>query len=168
LQFLIFTGVRRGELLGNVVSGVAPLTWQEINLDAKVWIIPKHRTKRDKEHRVPLSAAAMKILDAMAKIRSDDRVFPVHPYSPWHLLRKLRPGSGYTCHGFRSCFRDFAGDQTNFDRSVAEAALAHSIGGVEGAYRRGDALEKRRQLMTVWADYCCGTSPDNVVPLRVA
>jgi integrase len=168
LQLLILTGVRRGELLGNTVSNVAPATWQEINLDAKLWIIPRHRTKRDKEHRVPLSDAAMEILHAMAKIRCDDMVFPVHPLSIWYLLRKLRPGSGYTCHGFRSCLRDFAGDQTNFDRAVAEAALAHSIRGVEGAYRRGDALEKRRQLMAVWADYCCGTSPDNVVPLRVA
>jgi integrase len=168
LQFLVLTGVRRGEVLGNRVSGVAPLTWPEINLDGKLWTIPKHRTKRDKEHRVPLSSAAMDILAAMAKIRCDERVFPVNPNTIWDLLRKLRPGAGYTVHGFRSCFRDFAGDQTGFDRSVAEAALAHSLTGVEAAYRRGDALAKRRQLMQAWADYCCGMSPDNVVPLRVA
>jgi integrase len=168
LQFLVLTGVRRGELLGHKAGKVAPATWVEFDLNAKLWVIPKHRTKRDKEHRVPLSTAAMAILDAMTKVRCDDRIFPINPTSVWELLRKLRPDSGYTCHGFRSSLRDFVGDQTNFDRSVAEAALAHTVGGVEGAYRRGDALEKRRQLMSIWAEYCCGVSPDNVMPLRVA
>jgi hypothetical protein len=101
----------------------------------------------------------------MAKVRCDDRIFLINPTSVWELLRKLRPGSGYTCHGFRSSLRDFVDDQTHFDRRVAEAALAHFVAGVEGGYRRGDVLEKRRQLMAFGLIYCCGVSPDNVVAL---
>jgi hypothetical protein len=92
---------------------------------------------------------------------------PGRPLSQTALTDLLkRMGVSVTVHGFRSSFRDWAGDCTNFPKEVAEAALAHTVGGVEGAYRRGDALEKRRRLMDAWAAYCAGEAPKaQVVPL---
>jgi hypothetical protein len=125
--------------------------------------------KAAREHRVPLSARAMEILDSMASIRTGDLVFPGQ--------RRRRPLSGAamgtlvtgaTLHGFRSSFRDWAGEETSFPREIAEQALAHATGdATERAYRRGDALEKRRALMEAWANYCEPSASGNVVPMRV-
>jgi integrase len=129
--------------------------------------------KAAKEHRVPLSAAALAILEDMAAVRMGEFVFPGsrsgRALSDTALRAAIQTaGSDTTVHGFRSSFRDWAGNETNFPREIAEQALAHAIGNaVEVAYRREDALEKRRLLMQSWADFCArlaGTG--DVIPLR--
>jgi integrase len=129
--------------------------------------------KAGKEHRVPLSPAAIAVLKAMQEIRHSDYVFPgaysakpVGKNAPLQLLNKLT-GNGATVHGFRSSFRDWAAERTNFPREVAEMALAHAIpSAVERAYRRGDLFEKRRRLMEAWADYCIKpTSTSKVISI---
>jgi integrase len=130
--------------------------------------------KAGKEHRVPLSAAALAVLQGMLAIRCSDYVFPgAHPGKPVGLNMPLRilnkvTGNGVTVHGFRSSFRDWAAERTSFPREVAEMALAHAIpSAVEAAYRRGDLFEKRARLMQSWADYCAkpaGTG--KVLPIR--
>lgn len=153
LEFAILTAVRSGEARG--------ATWQEIDLNTKVWTIEASRMKAEKPHRVPLSDRAITILREMKATARNDLVFPGQrdnrPLSDMTLLKalKLSGGGDYTVHGFRSSFRDWVADATNFQREVAEAALAHVVGdAVERAYRRGDALEKRRQLMQAWAAFC--------------
>jgi integrase len=148
LEFLILTAARSGEVLG--------AKWCEIDLAAKVWTIPAARMKAAVEHRVPLSPRAVAIIESLSQYRSGDFVFPGHrigcPIGATSI-RKECPGAG-TIHGFRSSFRDWAGNETNTPREVAEHALAHAIGDkAEQAYRRGDALEKRRPLMESWAVY---------------
>jgi integrase len=160
LEFLILTAGRSGEVLG--------ATWDEIDIDAQVWVIPASRMKTAREHRVPLSSRAVEIVERMAEVRTGDLVFAGQ--------RRRRPLSGAavaalvpgaTVHGFRSSFRDWAGEETSFPREVAEQALAHATGdATERAYRRGDALEKRRGLMTAWSNYCEPSSAENVVALR--
>ena len=151
-QFAILTATRTSEVIG--------ARWDEFDLKAKTWTIPAARMKAAKEHRVPLSDAALEIVDAMAAVRCDQFVFPgrgTGGLSNMAFLAMLkRMGRGdLTTHGFRSSFRDWCAEQTNFPREVAEQALAHSIGdAVEAAYRRGDLYQKRRQLMTAWARFC--------------
>jgi integrase len=149
LEFAILTAARAGEVLR--------CTWQEIDLDAKTWTIPASRMKGGREHRVSLSDAAMAVLNRMPRaghyVFSGTRGHLTHkPLQA--VLRKLRPG-GYVPHGFRSTFRDWAAERTNFAREVCEMALAHTVGSeVERAYQRSDMLEKRRKLMEAWAQYC--------------
>lgn len=150
LEFLILTACRTSEVLD--------AKWDEINFATKVWTVPPERMKAGKEHRVPLSPAAMRVIGQMHAIRSADVIFPGRrgSLSNMSLLKTLeRMGhDDLTAHGFRSSFRDWAGDRTPFPRDVVEAALAHEIENkVEAAYRRSDALEKRRRLMDAWADY---------------
>jgi integrase len=117
--------------------------------------------KLHREHRVPLSSRAIQIVEALAKVKRSDFVFPGYkPKRPLSnmatdmLLRRMKADE-FTTHGFRSSFRDWAGDCTSFPEEIAEAALAHAVGdGTEQAYRRGDALERRRKLMNAWAAYC--------------
>lgn len=141
-------------------SEVLDAKWCEIDLEARVWTIPADRMKARKEHRVPLSSDVLRCLSTLD--RTGDSVFPgrdgVKPLSNMAMAMILRRlGVKATVHGFRSSFRDWAGDTTDAPREVAEAALAHSIGnGAEQAYRRGDALEKRRALMEQWALFCRG------------
>jgi integrase len=160
LEFLILTAGRAGEVLG--------ATWDEIDIDAKVWVIPAARMKAGLLHRVPLSARAMEIVERMAQIRTGNLVFAgqrrQRPLAGT-TLAALVPGA--TVHGFRSAFRDWAGEETSFPREIAEQALAHATGGaVEQAYRRGDALEKRRALMQAWAQFCEPAAGGNVVAMR--
>lgn len=157
LSFLILTAVRRGEVLG--------ARWGEIDLAAKVWTIPAKRMKAGREHRVPLSSEALAILQSMPPI--NDVVFPVSGEAMWKTLRSIEIDA--TAHGFRSSFRDWCGEETSFPREVAEAALAHLSGdSTERAYRRLDALEKRRELMEAWAGFCCdfGEADGKVLRLR--
>lgn len=152
LEFTILTATRSGEVYG--------AQWPEIDMKAKVWTIPAERTKAGREHRVPLCDRAMAILKRLEEAKTCEFVFP----SP-HGQKKLshvamakamrRAGAdNATVHGFRSSFRDWAGNETHFPREIAEAALAHIVGDkAEQAYRRSDALEKRRALMQAWADY---------------
>ena len=159
LEFLVLTATRTGETLGT--------TWNEVDRGAKLWIIPAGRMKAEKEHRVPLSDAALALLQQMHDIRHSDYVFPGgrdrRPLSEMSLLMLLRRmGHGdITAHGFRSTFRDWAAERTTFAREVAEMALAHAIpDAVEAAYRRGDLFDKRRKLMDAWAAYCAKVETD--------
>jgi integrase len=163
LEFIILTAARSAEALG--------ARWAEIDLATKVWTIPAGRMKAGLAHRVPLSGRAIEIVEKQAATRNNDFLFPgVHvgrPLGP-SSLRKLHPPGG-TIHGFRSSFRDWAGEETQFPREVAEQALAHATGdATERAYRRGDALEKRRALMEAWANYCEPGAAGKVVPFRAA
>lgn len=155
-RFLVLAASRSGEARG--------ARWAEIDWDARVWRIPGERMKAGVEHRVPLSDAAMGVL-AEARALADDSglVFPSRwnpgkPLSDMTLMKLLR-GSGLadrtTVHGFRSSFRDWAAE-TGKPRELAEAALAHVVGGVEGAYFRSDLIEQRRGLMQSWADFLSG------------
>jgi integrase len=152
LEFTILTAARTSEVLG--------ARWDEISFDGSLWTIPASRMKSARTHRVPLSGPAIEIAQSMAKIRVSDFIFPgtkpAKPLSSMALEMVLRRAQvQVTVHGFRSAFRDWAGERTSFAREVAEAALAHLVGDeVERAYRRGDALEKRRALMEHWATFC--------------
>jgi integrase len=152
LEFTIATAARSGEVLG--------ARWDEIDTVAKVWTVPAQRMKSGREHRVPLSTRALAILAQAQMVRLGSFVFPgaraSKPLSVMALGMTLRRmgRSEVTVHGFRSAFRDWAGNETNFQRELAEAALAHVVGDkAEQAYRRGDALEKRRSLMEAWASH---------------
>ncbi len=151
LEFAILTAARTGEVLG--------ARWPEIDLANAVWVIPAARMKNGREHRVPLSGAALRLLKGMQSAHENEFVFPGrHGPLEGKALRRVLQRLGrdsITPHGFRSCFRDWCGEVTTFPREVAEAALAHVSGdAVERAYRRGDALQKRRELMEAWAAYC--------------
>jgi integrase len=164
LEFCILTATRSGEALA--------ARWEEIDFDCKIWTIPPARTKAAREHRIPLSDRAVALLREMEAARAGDYVFPGQrrgrPLSPMGfemLLRRIN--SPYTAHGFRSSFRDWAGNETHFPRELAEHALAHAIGDrAEQAYRRSDALQRRRELMDGWARHCERAAGDNVVLLK--
>jgi integrase len=151
LEFVILTAGRSNEVLG--------ARWDEFDLSRRVWIVPAARMKAGREHRVPLSASAVAILNLLISVRDSDFVFPGRkrgrPLSPMALVMVLRRMKvNATVHGFRSAFRDWVGERSAFPRELAEAALAHLVGdAVERAYRRGDALEKRRELMEAWARF---------------
>jgi integrase len=154
LKFLILTAARSGEARSS--------TWDEIDHGARLWIIPAERMKSFREHRVPLSTQAMEILAFMSSVREGRFIFrgrkDDHPIGQGAMADTLQHlNVGATVHGFRSSFRDWCGDETDFAREVAEAALAHATGDLtERSYRRGDALEKRRALMEAWGDFCTG------------
>jgi integrase len=165
LEFAILTAARSGEVLG--------ARWVEFDLERAVWTIPAVRMKAGREHRVPLSRRALKILKAMHEARDGDFVFPGQmagkPLSVMALemvLRRMRI-ENVTVHGFRSAFRDWAAECTNFTNEVCEAALAHVIENkAEAAYRRGDLFDKRRKLMEAWAVYCAAPKAGKVMAFR--
>jgi integrase len=143
------------------------MRWSEVDLDTQVWTVPAHRMKAGREHRVPLSPRAVAILRQLEELKAGEFVFPGHarnkPLSNMAMEMMLRRMNiqDATVHGFRSSFRDWAGNVSNFPREVVETALAHAIGDkAEQAYRRGDALEKRRKLMDAWAGYCTAPTTD--------
>jgi integrase len=151
LEFCILTAARTGEVIG--------ARWSEFDLVQGVWTIPGIRMKSGQSHRVPLSPRALEIV-AGRLAGGGGVVFAVPPKALLRVVEKR----GVTVHGFRSAFRDWAGDRTHFDREVCEAALAHAEGNrVVAAYRRGDAFEKRWALMTAWSEFCAGQTPANVV-----
>jgi integrase len=166
LEFCILTAARTSE----TIKG----TWDEIDLKAGIWTVPAERMKAGRAHDVPLSKRAIAILKGLPRV--GDYLFPGAadgaPLSNMAMLELLRgmAGNGYTVHGFRSAFRDWAGDQTHFPRDVIEFALAHKVKDkTEAAYRRSSALEKRRRLMDTWAAYCERPgSSGNVVSLHGA
>jgi len=174
LEFAILTATRSGEVRG--------ATWNEIDLDEEVWIIPSERMKAEREHRIPLTPAALKLLNDLPRILGTDLIFPSSKnaaLSDMTLTATIRRmdevsiregGRGWkdkannvvTAHGFRSTFRDWAGETTAHPREVIEHALAHQLKDkAEAAYQRGDLLLKRRMLMTDWAEYCKGNLPIN-------
>lgn len=178
LRFLILTGARSSEARGAL--------WSEIDKDAKLWSLPAGRMKAFREHRVPLSEPAMEVLRIMGAARRSEFVFPGQaPGKPLSetsirslLLRmdlplvavdgadgkKMKP---VTQHGFRSSFRDWSGDETSASFETAELSIAHSVGNATvRAYRKGDALEKRRKLMDAWGAHCAGMTGAEVVQLH--
>lgn len=177
LEFAILTAARTGEVIG--------ARWSEIDLGESIWTVPAERMKAGREHRVPLSSRAIAILRTLKPDASGNRqekeiaksfVFagaaPDRPLSNMAMLMLLRRmgQDDLTAHGFRSTFRDWCAERTNFPSEVAEMALAHSVGDkVEAAYRRGDLFEKRRALMEQWATVCgTVTKGSKVLPMQKA
>lgn len=152
LEFLILTATRTNEVIG--------ATWDELSIAERAWIIPADRMKMRKEHRIPLSDQAVAIIKAMEGVKQNDYVFPGARYNKplsnmamLQLLERMKR-SDITVHGFRSTFRDWAGETTHFPREVCEAALAHGLKDkAEAAYARGDLFVKRGALMQEWAGY---------------
>jgi len=165
LELCILTAARSGEILG--------VQWSEIDLDKKIWTVPANRMKAGREHRVPLSSRARAILNELKKARAGEFVFPGQAHNKplsnmamEMILRRMKIENA-TVHGFRSSFRDWAGNETSYPRDLIETALAHVIGDkAEQAYRRSDALEKRRKLMEVWGTYCSTQPEDKVLAFR--
>lgn len=166
LEFAILTAARSGEVRG--------ATWSEIDLSGAVWTIPGQRMKAGKEHRVPLSPAAVALLEALPREEGVELVFPaprggqLSDMTLTAVLRRMKVEA--VPHGFRSTFRDWAAERTNYPRDAAEMALAHTIGDkVEAAYRRGDLFEKRRRMMTDWAGFLAKAQGSAaVIPIRGA
>ena len=158
LEFIILTATRSGEVRG--------ATWSEVDFETAVWTIPASRMKAGKEHRVPLTPAMITMLERLLPLSGylpTNFIFP-GPKGPTvglsdaafsALLRRMGRDGTVTAHGFRSSFRDWCGETTNYPRDLAELALAHTVGDMtERAYRRGDALAKRRILMRDWSIFC--------------
>lgn len=151
LEFVILTAARSGEVRG--------MTWGEIDSESNIWTVPGDRMKAGKEHRVPLSTPLVRMLVRPSKCKDTDLVFPatngamISDMSMTAVLRRMEAKA--VPHGFRSTFRDWAAERTDYPRDMAEMALAHTVSDkVEAAYRRGDMLDKRRQMMQDWADFC--------------
>jgi integrase len=166
LEFTILTAARTGEVTG--------ARWPELDLSAKLWIIPAGRMKARKEHRVPLTDRVVTLLKGLP--READYVFPggrkgvaISNMAMAQLLKRMGR-LDITVHGFRSTFRDWAAERTNYPNHVVEMALAHVIGDkVEAAYRRGDLFAKRTRLMAEWARYCIMPQHDaTITPIRGA
>jgi integrase len=166
LEFAILTAARSGEVRG--------ATWSEVDLTAGVWAIPLERMKAGKEHRIPLSAAALSLLNNLQRLEGVDFIFPnakggqLSDMTLGAVLKRM--GVGVTAHGFRSTFRDWAGETTAYPREVIEHALAHQLKDkAEASYARGTLFDKRRRLMTEWTDYCDAVqgADAKVVPIRV-
>jgi integrase len=165
LEFVVLTAARSGEVLG--------ARWDEIDLDRAIWTIPAARMKAGRQHRVPLSKRALKIVKAMHEGRDGDCVFPgqnagksLSAMALEMVLRRMKI-EGVTVHGFRSAFRDWSAECTNFTNEVCEAALAHVIENkAEAAYRRSDLFDKRRKLMEAWAVYCAAQKAEKIVAFR--
>ena len=150
LEFVVLTAARSGEVRG--------ATWSEIDEAGKIWTVPAVRMKAGKEHRVPLSDDALELLKALPRMAGTELVFPaprggaLSDMTLTAVLRRMAVPA--VPHGFRSTFRDWASERSNYPRDVAEMALAHAIGNkVEAAYRRGDLFEKRRLMMADWAQF---------------
>jgi integrase len=165
LELCILTAARSGEILG--------MRWLEIDFDKKIWTVPADRMKAGREHRVPLSPRAIAIVRRLEKLKTGEFVFagqarrkPLSNMAMEMVLRRMKIVDA-TVHGFRSSFRDWAGNVSNFPREITETALAHVIGDkAEQAYRRSDALEKRRKLMDAWATYCEPKTSATIVQMR--
>lgn len=179
LQLTMLTALRTGEVLG--------ANWSEFDLSTNIWTVPAQRMKAKKEHRVPLGSAALALLAKLPRVESgllfEGRTVG-KPASNMLMLMKVRrmdeakhkkdaigwrdeSGQTITPHGFRSTFRDWAAESTSFENIVVEQALAHTIGNaVEAAYRRGDLLERRRELMEHWGEYVTRPNASNVLQIR--
>ena len=168
LEWIVLTACRSGE--------ARPATWDEIDVERCVWTIPADRMKTGKEHKVPLVADAVKLINSLPKFQGINYIFaaprggPLSDMSVSAVCRRMQVDA--VPHGFRSTFRDWCAESTNFPREVAEQALAHAIGNqVEAAYRRGDLFEKRRKLMLAWTSFCNQIQSNKkaaVTPIREA
>jgi len=165
MEFLILTATRTSETIA--------ATFEEFDLENRIWSIDAKRMKSGRPHKIPLSGRAVEIIGECKALARSQYLFSGQRgshLSNMAMLILLKKRMGYndlTVHGFRSTFRDWAGDCTTYPREIAEAALAHSVGNaVERSYRRRDALDRRRELMNMWADYCDGKSSGEVVRLH--
>lgn len=165
LTLIILTASRSNEALG--------AQWNEIDMEAGIWIIPENRMKAGVEHRVPLTHEALTLLKELKtyQVNDDNRVFPglredkTISDSTVRKLVKVKDSS-LTIHGFRSTFRDWCAEMTSFPERLAETALAHKIiNATQAAYERGDKFEKRRKLMEAWTNYCLSDQPKSIVTL---
>jgi len=163
LEFIVLTACRSGE--------ARLATWDEINFKDKVWTVPADRMKAGKEHKIPLTDDAIRLLKNLPRFEGSNYVFtaarggPLSDMAVSMVCRRM--GAGAVPHGFRSTFRDWAAENTNFPREVAEMALAHTIeSAVEAAYRRGDLFDKRRRLMEAWGAYCNKVQSDEQATVR--
>lgn len=163
LEFAILTAARSGEVRG--------ATWAEFDLTSKMWVIPAARMKAGKEHRVPLSDEAVRLIEARKPLEGSPYVFPAPrggQLSDMTLSAVTRRmGAACVPHGFRSTFRDWVSERTSYPGDMAEMALAHTISDkVEAAYRRGDMLDKRRRMMSDWAKFCAKVEvKGDVIPM---
>jgi integrase len=173
LEFAILTAARSGE--------ARKATWREVDLESRAWTIPAERMKAKREHRVPLSDAAVRLLEALPRFAGNDLVFPaarggaLSDQALAHVIDRMqgdpprwtdRTGAPIVPHGFRSSFREYAEEAARAPRSVSEAALAHvNADRVEAAYMRSDLFELRRELMARWGEYCTAPNAGNVVTL---
>lgn len=178
LEFAALTASRSGEVRG--------AAWSEIDLDKALWVIPGQRMKMEREHRVPLTPAALSLLRALPRLEGSELVFPAvrggglsdmtlsKTMKRIHEAEVASGGTGFidrvskrpaVPHGLRSTFRDWVAERTQYPGELAEVALAHKISNaVEAAYRRGDMIEKRRTMMAAWADFLTSTrQSDNIV-----
>jgi integrase len=160
LEFTIFTAARTGETIG--------AQWDEIDLDEKTWTVPAGRIKGGREHRVPLSQPAMDVLRGIPREQNNPfvfigpRRFGLSNMAMATTLKRIGRNK-ITVHGFRSTFRDWAAERTNYPNHVVEMALAHVVGDkVEAAYRRGDLFAKRVRLMTEWGKFATMPAPDHI------
>ena len=170
LEFLALTASRSGEVRGG--------TWDEIDLDAGLWVIPAKRMKMSREHRVPLTSEAVILLKGLPRFAGSDFVFPaakgcqISDMTISAVMRRQgftdsRTGRTAVPHGLRSTFRDWAAERTEYPRDMAEISLAHNVGSeVERAYRRGDQMEKRRAMMGAWGRFLRGEQGQKVVGIR--
>jgi integrase len=164
LEFAILTASRIGEVLG--------ASWEEVDLKQRVWTISSDRMKAGREHRVPLSDAALAVLERMSDIRSSEFIFPgarngarLFPAAVRRVLARIEPG--VTVHGMRATFSSWAAERTNYASEIREIALAHQIGSaVVRAYQRSDLFDRRRRLMADWAAFCDGGASGDVVPMQ--
>ena len=170
LEFLALTASRSGEVRG--------ATWDEIDLDKGLWVIPANSMKMDREHRVPLTSEAVVLLKGLPRFEGSEFIFPaarggqISDMTISAVMRRQaftdkRTGRTAVPHGLRSTFRDWVAERTEYPRDMAEIALAHQVGGeVERAYRRGDQMEKRRAMMAAWGRFLRGEQGQKVVPLQ--
>lgn len=170
LEFLAMTASRSGEIRGAI--------WDEIDLDAGLWVIPAQRMKTNREHRVPLTSAAVALLNSLPRFEGSPYVFPsakggmISDMTISAVMRRqgfidVRTARTAVPHGLRSTFRDWAAERTEYPRDMAEIALAHNVGSeVERAYRRGDMVEKRRVMMDAWGRFLRGKQNQKVVGIR--
>lgn len=163
LEFLVYTAARSGEVRG--------ATWSEIDLDGGVWTIPAERMKAEREHRVPLSIEALDLLSKLPRMVGCDLLFPSATGKPLSdmtisaVMRRMKLDA--VPHGFRSTFKDWAAETTDYPNAMSEIALAHKISNeTEAAYRRGDMFEKRRAMMQDWAKFCTSKPANKVVQIR--
>ncbi len=176
LEFLALTAARSGEVRG--------ATWDEIDEDKGLWIVPAQRMKAQREHRVPLTKDALALLSALPRMQGSDYVFPaarggkLSDMALSACMKRMNAGryGGYldprsgrpaVPHGLRSTFRDWAAERTSYERDMAEIALAHTVGSaVERAYRRSDMIEKRRGMMATWAQFLSGDFEAKVINIE--
>ena len=155
LEFLILTGVRS--------RSVREANWSEIDMEQKIWIVPAEHTKAEREHRVPLVKQSLSLLESLTRLAGGRKIFPnasdgaLSDSTLSKLMREMlvsMPGCSGVPHGFRSSFRDWAAEQTNYPDEIRKAATMHSVGdAVQQAYQRTDLLQRRRRLMADWAEY---------------